>query len=270
MSASALRVAPCVAWLFPMFPACSSSSSPPAQGQQGGDDGGSSQEASGPTVTEHGVVLDYGTLLSSGKLVAVAGLTVTDGDQTTTTDATGSWSLTLPASATLAGVVNGTTQGDPYSNLFLPQVTLAAGGDVDRGNIITPDQSTFQLERLSLSSDDTMAVVHVVVIATGTCSSVEGGSITVTSPPGAKVAYFDTMGYPRPALTSFAALTDGRPAADIYDLTPGMPVAFQVSHPTCTQAPFPATWGGGGFTGQVTTQAAEPGDNNSALVAVLQ
>jgi hypothetical protein len=252
---------------------CSSSSSPPpAQQQSSGDDGGDSggQEAAGPTITEHGIVLDYGTLLSSGKLVPVKGLTVSDGDQTTTTDATGFWSITLPASETLQGTVNGSSEGDAYSNLFLPAVTLPGGGDVDRGNIITPDVSTFQLERLSLTSDPTLAIVHVVVEASGSCSSVEGGTITVSSPSSAKVMYFDTMGYPSTTQSAFAALTDGRPVADIYDVPPGSTLAFQVVHPTCTQAPFPVVSGGGNFTGQVVTQASEPGDNNSALVAVLQ
>jgi hypothetical protein len=255
--------------------ACSGSSQGTTGGGQpqddggggGGDDGGSS--SGGATVTEHGIVYDYGTMLSSGKLVPVQGLTVTDGNQTTTTDAQGNWSLTLPMGATLAAVVNGTTKGDPYSNLFLPTATAAAG-DLDHGNIIIPDQSTFQLERLILTSDNTQAVVHVVVLPTGSCTSVAGGTLTVTSPAGAQVMYFNTTGDPSTQQTSFADLSGGRPVADIFNVTPGADLEVQVNHPTCHQAPFPVTSNGAQLTGQVTTMASEPGDNNSALVVVMQ
>lgn len=263
----------CVASLL----ACSScSSSTGGGGQQLQDDGGGGSSGGGDdvagggaTVTEHGIVLDYGTMLSSGNLLGVKGLTVTDGAQSTTTDDQGNWSLTMPATATLSPVVNGTTKGDPYSNLFLPLAT-ASGPDVDWGNIIIPDQSTFQLERLILTSNDAQAVVHVVVLPSGSCTSVAGGTITVTSPPGVQVMYFDTMGYPSAQQTSFADLTDRRPVADLFDVAPGQDLEMQVTHPTCTLAPFPAVYGGTQLTGQAPTQPSEPGDNNSAIVLVLE
>ena len=205
--------------------ACSSSTGPVKEsaGDDGGGEGGGSQQ----TVTEHGVVYDYGTLLTSGKLATVEGLTVSDGSQTTTTDAQGNWSLTVPLGTTMAPVVNGTSKGDPYSNLFFPAATAAAS-DLDWGNIIIPDQSTFQLERETLGSDDSQAVVHVVAVVTGSCTSVAGGTITVASPPGAKVNYFDTQGYPTASQTSFVdPPVNKRPVADIYDLAPGA----QIRHP---------------------------------------
>jgi hypothetical protein len=270
MVVSGTKVAPCLAWLVVALGACSSSSSPPAQVGPDNDSGGPAEEAAGATVTEHGVVLDYGTYLSSGKLVPVVGLTVTDAAQTTTTDSTGSWSLTLPATAMLGGTVGGTSQGDAYTTLNMPQVMVAAGGTLDRGNIITPDTSTFSLEHLTLNTDQTLAVVHLVVYTASTCPSIAGGTVAVTSPPNAKVAYFLATGYPSTTQTSFVAQTGGLPAADIYDVTPGATITFQITHPTCTQMAYPMAWEGGTFTGQVTTQASEPGDNNSALVAVLQ
>jgi hypothetical protein len=258
---------------------CSSSSAPshgtPGDDGGAGDDAGVAEGGGGATLTEHGIVYDYGTLLSSGMLSPVQGLTVTDGSQTTTTDAMGNWSLTLPIGATVAPVVNGTVKGDPYSNLMLPQAIAAgadAGTDLDRGNIIIPDQSTFSLERLSLSADSTKAIVHVLVLATGACTSVAGGTLAVTSPAGAQVMYFDTTGYPTAGLTSFADLSGGRPVADVYNATPGAPITVQVTLASCHQAAYPvdSTGGGGAWTGQVTTQAAEPGDNNSALVVIME
>lgn len=259
MHTHALTPATCLILLA----ACSSSSSGPAQGQSGDDSGG-------PTVNEHGIVYDYGTLLSTGTLATVEGLTVTDGDQTTTTDAMGNWSLSLPLGATLAPVVTGTSKGDPYSNLILPTAT-AAGTDLDWGNIITPDVSTFQLERVTLGSDDTQAVVHVVAVTSGACTSLDGGTLTVTSPPGAKVNYFDAQGYPAAAQTSMVdPPVPQRPVADIYDAAPGAQITFTVTHPTCHLAPYPVTVNGATFKGQVTTKAAEPGDNNSAVNLVLE
>ena len=176
----------------------------------------------------------------------------------------------MPLDATMAPVITGTSKGDPYSNLLLLTAT-AGGSDLDWGNIITPDQSTFQLERVTLGSDDAQAVVHVVVLPTGACTSIAGGTLTVTSPPGAKVNYFDAQGYPR---SSQAAFIDPpvprRPVADIYDAAPGTEITFTVNHPSCHQAAYPVVFNGAKFNGQVATKASEPGDDNSALVVVLQ
>ena len=255
-----------------LFAACSSSSAV-GNGNTGGGDGGTGgggEDSGGSTLTEHGIVYDYGTFLSTGTLVTVEGLTVTDGDQTATTDANGNWSITLPLSATMHPVVTGTSKGDAYSTLMLPMATAAAS-DLDWGNIIIPDVSTFQLERVTLGSDDTQAVVHVVTDTSGACTSVAGGVLTVTSPPGAKVNYFDSQGYPTASATSMVdPPVPGRPVADIYDLTPGADITLTVTHPTCHLAPYPATVTGASLNGQVTTKAAEPGDNNSAMNILLE
>ncbi|HEY3820184.1 MAG TPA: hypothetical protein VGL81_23630 [Polyangiaceae bacterium] len=261
MHARALIPVPCL--LF--FAACSSSSpSPSASG--GGGGGGNS----GPTVTEHGIVYDYGTLLASGTLATVEGLTVTDGDETTTTDAQGTWSLAMPLGATMAPIVTGTSKGDVYSLLMFPAAT-AAGADLDWGNIIIPDQSTFSLEQVTLGSTSTDAIVHVVAVAQGACTTLAGGTLTVTSPPGAKVNYFDAQGYPSATQTAMVdPPVPQRPVADIYDVAPGAQISFTLKHPSCHLAPYPVTFNGGTFSGQVTTKAAEPGDNNSAMNIILQ
>lgn len=259
--------------------ACSSTSRPPpdetgddggggSSSSGGGDDGGGGD--AGATISEHGIVYDYGTLLTSGTLAAVEGLTVADGTATTTTDANGNWSLTMPASATLSPTVTGTSKGDPYSFLMFPSAT-AAGPSVDWGNIIIPDQSTFSLEQVTLGSTNTDAVVHVVANLTGSCTSLAGATLTLTSPPGAMVNYFDAQGYPSATQTSMVdPPVPQRPVADIYNATPGVAITFTLTHPTCHLAPYPITFAGGTFTGQVTTKAAEPGDNNSALNILLE
>ena len=251
--------------------ACGSSSHSANQAVGGDDAGGSdggTEVGAEQTVNEHGIVYDYGSILGTGNLVPVQGLTVTEGNQSTTTDAQGNWSLTRPAGATIAGVVSGTSKSDPYSTLMLVSA-IATGPEFDHGNIIIPDVSTFSLERLTLSANSAQAVVHVVVHATDNCTSAAGGTLTVTAPAGAQVMYFDTSGYPSTSQTSFADLDDDRPVADIYNLTPGVPLTVQVNHPTCQQVPYPAAYGGGTLTGQVPTKAAEPGDNNTAMVIML-
>lgn len=259
-----------MAGVLALVAGCSSAHGAPSPGPSGaaGDDAGADAQG---TVTERGVVIDYGALLMSGQATPVHGLTVTDGARSTTTDANGRWSLTLPAGATMSAVVSGTAQGDAYSTLYLPEGVADPGGVLDRGEFVIPDSSVFQLERETLSSDPSKALVHVVAQTTGTCKSAAGGTLTVTSPAGAKVMYFDTQGYPSTSQTSFADLGAERAVADIYDVTPGVPLAVKVSHPTCHQAPYPVSVGGGAkFTGNVVTKASEPGDYNSAIVVVLQ
>jgi hypothetical protein len=85
------------------------------------------------------------------------------------------------------------------------------------------------------------------------------------------VNYFDAQGYPSATQTSMVdPPVPQRPVADVYDATPGVPITFTLSHPTCHLAPYPITFAGGTFTGQVTTKPAEPGDNNSALNILLE
>jgi len=56
------------------------------------------------------------------------------------------------------------------------------------------------------------------------------------------------------------------PVASELDLRPVGPVRFVFPH-----APTrPVTINGGTFNGQVTTKAAEPGDNNSAVNIILE
>ena len=82
--------------------------------------------------------------------------------------------------------------------------------------------------------------------------------------------YFATNGYPSSSQTSFADLPPGRPVADLFDLAPGAPVTVQITHPTCTQAPYPVAFGGGSLTGTLATEACEPGDENAAMIVVLE
>jgi hypothetical protein len=211
-------------------------------------------------VTEHGIELDYATLKP------VAGLTVSDNGMSSTTDATGAWSIMLPAgTATLTPTVSGPS----YSETLFPQ-TVPAAADVDFGQAVSGTSSIYAVELEGLTADMTKGLVQVVVVTASSCASSAGGTLQVLSPSGASVVYFSTTSLPDDSLTSFQAVTAPRPVAVVYDIALGENLTVSMTHPTCTQAPFPFTYGGRTYTGVVPMMAAEPGDYNSAMVLMLE
>ena len=203
-----------------------------------------------------------GTVIDYFSSMPLAGLTVTDGPNTTTTDASGNW--TLPTTGPLAPIVSGSME----SALQLPQA-LAGSVEVDQGAIPIPNSSTLALEQQIVGADSSKALVQVTVLQAPTCASIAGGTLTVDSPAGAAVAYFTAAKLPNG--TSFIdGVTDHRPVAVVYNLTPGADLAITLNIPGCTQAPPNTTFGHATLTGKVATQALEPGDNNSSLVLIAQ
>jgi hypothetical protein len=216
-----------------------------------------SDDAAPAIVGQHGTVVDYFTLQP------LAGFTVTDGPNSTTTDAAGKFVLPAPAGVVLQPVVTGPN----YSTLQMP-AAMADGDDLDRGAIPIPSSMTFGTEQQILTSDATKALVQVTVIRTGACASVKGGTLTVNSPAGVAVGYFDTSGLP--LASSFNDTDDNRPVAVLYNVTPGEKISLSLSMPSCTQAPAGTAVSGADFTGDIVTLPCEPGDHNTALVVVVQ
>ncbi|MGO8996406.1 MAG: hypothetical protein ACLQVI_24085 [Polyangiaceae bacterium] len=252
---------------------CSSGSSAPASphddaGGVGGADTGSpttSDAGSGDagSITLTGVMVDYETLNP------VPGLTVTDNGVTATTNDAGTWTLTEPASVTtIAPMITGPN----YSRLTFPFVTppSSPSGVLDFGPQVIPDSPTFSLEQSVLNNTTTQALVQVVVALKPSCASAVGGTLTVTSPAGAAFKYFSTANVPDATKTSFQAVTPPRSVAVIYNIPVGSQVSVQVTVPNCTQVAFPTAFNGIMYPGTTTTTPTEPGDNNSALVVVLQ
>ena len=254
------RLALACAGMVPMI-ACSSASSAPATGGGGGDAGGSIDSAVSPgSVVEHGAIVDYFSLKP------VAGLTVTDNGVTTTTDAKGAWSLTVPAASTLQPIVT----GPAYTKLLFPDST-ASGADVDFGTAVMPDSSTYNLEQNALTAfDPAKALVQVVLIATGNCKSVVGGTAKVVSPAGATLTYFSSTAVPSEGETAFQDVKPNRPVVVIADIDVGADLVVKIDHPTCKQVPFPSTYAGKTYSGKVRTLGAEPGDINAALVILME
>ena len=256
--ASVARIALACLPVVPVV-ACSSGSSSPASG--GGDAGVSNDTgATAGSVVEHGAIVDYFSLKP------VAGLTVNDNGATTKTDANGAWSLTVPSTSTSQPIVT----GPAYTQLLFPDST-PTGAEVDFGTSVMPDSSTYNLEQNSLNAfDPAKALVQVVLVATGACTSVVGGTAKVVSPAGATLTYFATSGIPSATETTFQDVKPNRPVVVISNIDVGAELVVQIDHPTCKQAPFPTTYAGKTFSGHVRTEAAEPGDINAALVIVMQ
>jgi len=211
-----------------------------------------------PTIEgQHGTLVDYFTS------APLSGFTVTDGTASTTTDAQGNWVLPAPMGVALAPMVTGPN----YSKLYLPEA-MAGSVDVNRGRIPLPDTGGFALEQDILSVDPSQAIVQITVVNAESCKSIAGGTLTVTSPAGASVAYFSTQRLP--TASAFVDVQDNLPAAVVWNVPPGENVVAEIHHPTCTQAPAGTVHDGAIFTGRTKTLAMEPGDNTSALLFVLQ
>ncbi len=206
---------------------------------------------------QHGRVVDY------FNLTPLVGFTVTDGSNTTTTDADGRFVLPAPMDTSLAPVIIGPS----YSTLHLAQAH-AAGSDVDLGPITMPSSATYMTELSLLNADSSKGLVQVIIIPTGACTSVAGGTLTVTSPAGAAVAYFSPSGFP--LATQFYDTMSHRPSAVVYNIELGSTLAVTMSHPSCKLSAVGTSYNGAVYDGVATLAPAEPGDNNSVLVLLAE
>jgi hypothetical protein len=244
-----------------LLASCSSSS--PAPSSTSASDAGTGAQTPPPppgSVVEHGTIVDYQSLKP------VAGLTVTDNGATTTTDADGRWSLNVPADA----VLRATVTGPKYAPVLFPDAT-PYGADVDYGTSVMPDTGSYNLEEGMLAAfDSSKALVHVIVVTSGSCASATGGTISVTAPSTASLSYFNSGGIPGGGASSFQDVQPNRPVAVVYNIDVGADLQVKIDHPTCKQAPWPVTYNGKVYSGKVRTDAAEPGGYNAALVVVLE
>jgi hypothetical protein len=195
------------------------------------------------TVTETGIIVNY-----SSK-APVEGATVTAGDQTATTAADGSFSLTLKSGEPFALSV----AGDGYASLLEQSTSLTA--DYSAGSISLVPAALARILTASFTGyDDTLGVLSLDLVPLGSCSSIQGATVSVSPAGSAKVMYF-SGGMPSPDLTS--AQAGQFPSAAIYNVEPGVPLTVTVSGSSCSQAPFPVTQEGVEYTGGITTQPGQ-------------
>ncbi len=160
-----------------------------------------------------------------------------------------------------------TVTGPSYSMVQLAKAQ-AAGTDVDLGPIAIPSTASFATELSLLTADQTKALVQVIIIPTGSCTSVAGGTLTVTSPADASVAYFSASGLP--VDIKFNDTTAHRPSAVVYNLDPSATLAVTMNHPTCKLSATGAVFDGAAYEGVAKLTPVEPGDNCSVLVLLAE
>ena len=234
--------------------ACSSSSSSTATlGPDAGTDSPATPDAPPGTILEHGRVVDF------GDHHALSGATITIGAATTKTAADGKWSIAVPIGTPARPRIT----LDGYINVNLPEEISTA--DNDRKDLPLPDLMTFQLGMYAQPGYDlAKASISIAIDLLPSCASADGATLQVVSPAGAKVEYF-LNGFPS---TNATAVKQGEtPAVTVYNLDPGVDFVFEVTHPTCKQAPFPVTVGAQTLTGKTTTEA---GNANSVAVIYMQ
>jgi hypothetical protein len=238
---------------------CSSSSSPStasdaSTSEDAGTDGVAPDAAPG-TIYERGRILDYGSM------TPLKGVTVTIGSLSVQTGADGKWAVPIPMGTPVRAKITDTG----YIDVHLPE--LSGTGDVQRADVPIPDLMTFMYGQYAQPGyDTTKASVSVHIDKFSSCASIEGATLTVMTPAaGAKVEYFKG-GFPSPMATSVSAAETGGHVS-VYNVDPTADIVFQLSHPTCTQAPFPVTDGTQTLTGKVTLEA---GNANSVFIMYLK
>ena len=228
--------------------------------------GGTSASKMSPDMTpasDPGVVGQHGRVIDYFNLTPLAGFTVTDGANTTTTDSDGGFVLPAPTGATLAPTVTGPS----YSTLQLAKAQ-AMGTDVDLGAVPIPSTATFMTELSVIGADTSKALVQVIIVPTGSCTSVAGGTVTLNSPKSASLAYFSPSGFP--VATQIYDTVQNRPSVVLFNLEPDATIDLTLVHPTCKLAPAGTVYKGAVYDGVSQLLPSEPGDNNSTLVLLAQ
>lgn len=244
-----------------LFVACSNGNN---NGDGGADSGG---DAPGNTFTQTGQVIAFGG--TSG----VADVIISAAGSSATTDVNGNYSLSVPQNmAYTTQFAAAPDAGGSYVSLDEQEWMLT--GDANRGKTsFVSTQLEGILKGILGNPNPMLAVLSVIVEATGTCAADAGGSdvtgATISVPGmaadggsgGPVLTYF--AGSPSLPSASATSVTAGQlPSAIIYNLP--LNAAFSqitVTHPTCHQVAFPVTDPSAPtikYTGNVKLEASEP------------
>ncbi len=227
--------------------ACSSGTTTTPTDAGGGKD--AAADAPSNTFAQTGKVVDF----DSGKGVkgaTVTAKTATD-TFTATTDDTGKYTLAVPKNTPYTMSLT----ADKYLKLNEQEWSLT--GDADRGSTkFVSAQTQALLQSLLGGYDNTLAVVSIGFIKLSTCTaSLDGMTITLTTPDKAQVKYF-SGGFPNGAAVSEGA----SPAVLVYNFTPGAEMKFTLAGTTCKLAAFPQTDPTAAtisYTGKVVSEAGQ-------------
>ena len=232
----------------------------------GGTDSGGGDSSSGFTQT--------GQIVGFGGGNGIPGVTVTAAGSSTTTDTNGKYTLTVPGNTAYS--MQASDQDAGYVTLDEQEWMLL--GNADRGKTSFVPGYLEQALQGALPSTPVanLAVLSVIVEATGACTPDAGGSdvtgATISVPglvsgdagadasTGGPVIVYFSGGFPSGTATS---VTAGQvPSALVYNLPTA--AAFNqvtVTHPTCKQASFPIADPSAPniqYTGNVKLEASQP------------
>jgi hypothetical protein len=186
-------------------------------------------------VTQHGTIVDYGTK------APIAGATVAAAGESVTTDATGAYSFSVEPGEPY--IISVTAPG--YGKLVLQERSIAADEDDGEMNLVSTAEANAVAAALD-GYDSSLGALSVEVLATGSCASPAGATISVLPAGAARVAYFlnGMPSAPQTSVNPFAL-----PSAVIYNVQPGVPLTLFVGETQCTQVPFPTVQGAIRYTG---------------------
>jgi hypothetical protein len=227
--------------------ACSSSSTTTPTDAGGGQD--AAPDVPSNTFTQSGKIVDFDS--NKGlKGVTVTAKTATD-TFTATTDDTGKYALAVPKNTPYTMSLT----ADKYLKLNEQEWSLT--GDADRGSTKFVSAGTQSLLQALLTGyDNTLAVVSLGFIKLPSCTaSLDGMTITLTTPDKAQVKYFNG-GFPNGSAVSEGA----SPAVLVYNFTPGAEMKFTLANTTCKLAAFPQTDPTAptiSYSGKVTSEAGQ-------------
>ncbi len=201
------------------------------QGDGGGD--------SGTGLTFHGKLVDFQSA------AAIAGGTVSGAGHTAMSDVNGVFDLSVGRN--VAFTATGTAAG--YVKLIGQELSISDYDDFGFLPMISTSTSSL-LQGVLSGYDPSKGVIIVLAVATGTCASESGATLSV-SPGGSTVNYFSGGG---PSMNTSISAGEA-PSAVIYNVPPGVALTLSVNSPSCTQAAYPFTQGVLTYTGAMKVEA---------------
>ena len=198
--------------------------------------------------TSTSVVLS-GAIRNFSTMAAISGVMVSGAGQTTTSDAAGLFALSVTQDIPLMISLTAPT----YARVFSQALSLSSSFDIGALVMITT-ATNLALQKALTGYDPSRGAIVVQALLTpgGLCTS-EGGAIISTTPAGI-VTYF-SGGAPNATIMSVVA--NETPSAIVYNLPPGIPITLTVTHPRCSQLPYPVTLGAITFTGEMQVEAGD-------------
>ena len=253
---------------FAIVVACSNSS---GNGDGGTDGSAETGSDSGNTVAQTGQIIDF------DNKTGVFDIMVSGAGNTTTTDSMGNYSLAVPPNTPYTmQVVAGADAGKPYVSLNEQEWMLTGAANRGQTSFVSAGTEGLLKSVLPTTPNPMLAVLSVIVEATGSCAADAGGAdvtgATISVPglpsgdagsdggPNSVVLVYFSGGLPSGSATS---VTAGQlPSALIYNLpTTTSFNQITVTHPTCHMKAFPvsdSTSPNIVYTGNVRLDPSEP------------